>query len=138
MAVHFPIALLLIGAFFKLLAEITKRPNLNEISLWLLRVGCLAAVITAGLGLLAERTVPHVPPAWETLSDHKQLGLWLAGTSVMLWVIQERASRSPHPALTWTARLLWMAVVALVIAAGLEGGNLVYKFGVGVTTAPHL
>ena len=109
-----------------------------QTSLWLLRLGFLGAVAAAGFGLLAEKTAPHVPAAWETLWDHKRLGLATAGVSIALWIVEELARRTPKPWLTWLGRLLWLAAVVLVIAAGNEGGELVYTYGVGVAAAPHL
>ena len=136
--VHFPIALLLTGALFKALGLFKKNPALDRASLWLLRLGFLSAVMAAGFGLLAEKTAPHVPPAWETLWLHKRLGLATAGTSIALWIVEEIAHRTSKPWSIWLGRLLWIAVVVLVIATGNEGGELVYTHGMGVATAPHI
>lgn len=137
-AVHFPIALLLTGAAFKLSSEWSYRPAFQSVSLWLLRVGAVMAAAAAGLGLLAAKTVPHVPAAWETMADHKALGLWAAGMALVLWGLEEWNRRTSAVWRVWGVRLLWMAVVALLVAAGNEGGELVYLHGVGVQAAPHL
>ena len=136
--VHFAVALLLAGAFFKLLGAIRKNPALDQTSFWLLRMGCLAAVAAAGFGLLAEKTAPHVPAAWETLHDHKWLGISTALASIALWIVEEIRYRHFKPWLVWVSYLLWLAVVILIIATGNEGGELVYTHGMGVAAAPHL
>lgn len=137
-AVHFPIALLLVGALFKVLAEVSRCGEFGRTSLWLLRLGALAALAAAALGLLAAHTAPHVPDAWETMRLHKRLGLSLAGAALALWGIEEFALRKPSSGSRWLARLLWIGVVVLIFAAGDAGGDLVYLYGVAVKTAPHI
>jgi len=138
LTVHFPIALMLAGAFFKALGVLKRNAALALASLWLLRLGCLAAVVAAVFGLIAAKTAPHVPSAWETLYDHKRLGIATAITSVLLWMIEEWRYRTSKPWLTWLGYLLWLAIVILIIATGNEGGELVFTHGMGVATAPHL
>jgi uncharacterized membrane protein len=138
LTVHFPIAILLVGAFFKTLGVYRKNAALERASLWLLRVGCLAAIVAATFGWIAAKTAPHVPAAWETLYDHKWLGIATAITSVILWMKEEWRQKYPKPWLNWIVLLLWMVVVILIIATGNEGGELVYTHGMGVATAPHL
>ena len=84
------------------------------------------------------RTAPHVPSAWETMHDHKILGFCTAGTSAALWIIEELSHRQQKTWQIWLARALWLAVVALVFATADAGGDLVYQYGVGVATSPHL
>ena len=80
-----------------------------------------------GLGLLAERTAPHVPPAWRVMYDHKILAFWTVGlfSALSLWrlLLGRR----------WEKIFLiaWLAAVCVLIATAYHGGELVYTFGVG-------
>ncbi len=138
MVIHFPIALLIAGAFLRLLGALRKDLTLRAPSLWCLRLGALGAWTAAGLGLLAEKTAPHVPPAWETLADHKQMGLFTAGAFAVLWITEEFGPRRAFRWLPWWTVAAWIAVLALLMDTAIDGGALVYHFGMGVAAAPHL
>ena len=125
-AVHFPIALLTTGWAAEALSR--RRPRLKEAASWLLWLGTLAAWAALGLGLLAEKTAPHVPPAWETLAEHEELAWWtvglFSGLSLWRWRLPEKGK---------TLLLLsWLAAAAVLVATAWHGGELVYKFGMGV------
>jgi uncharacterized membrane protein len=127
--VHFPIALLTLGFAGALAGALSERwARLTDAVSWLLWLGTASAWAALALGLLAARTAPHVPPAWETLALHKTLGFWTVGVfSVLsLW-------RALRPA-KWPALFLalWAAGAALVLATGYQGGELVFKHSMGV------
>ena len=96
---------------------------------WLLWLGTVAAWVTLGLGLLAEETAPHVPPAWQTLELHETLAFWTVGlfTALSLW--RWRMGRR------WEGwfLLLWLAACGVLVATAFEGGELVFSHGMGVT-----
>lgn len=128
-AVHFPIALLTTGLAALLAARAGKGPPwLSQASFWLLWLGTLAAWAAMGLGLLAEETAPHVPEAWETLAEHETLAYWTVGLfsalSLWRWKMPERWEK-----IFWIA---WLAAVGVLIATAFHGGELVFKFGMGV------
>ena len=62
--VHFPIALLIVGFAGALAGFFSERwvRRADAVS-WLLWLGTASAWVAMGLGLLAARTAPHVPPA---------------------------------------------------------------------------
>lgn len=127
-AVHFPVALLTAGwaaAVYGL-----KDERWAEAASWLLWAGTLSAWIALGLGLLAERTAPHVPSAWETLAEHETLGWWTVGafTGLSLWRWR-RGARDREGLLQAAA---WLAACALLGATAWHGGELVYRHGMGV------
>jgi len=84
-----------------------------------------------GLGLLAQKTADHVPPAWETLADHKSLGFWTVGlfTALSLW-------RKLWPN-RWPRALVigWALAAGVLLATAYHGGEVVYSFGMGVGSA---
>jgi uncharacterized membrane protein len=136
--VHFTVALLVISGLFKWAAVIRQHAGFEAMSFWLLRLGMGVTVLAVGFGLLAERTAPLVPAAWETLANHKQLGLITAGTCLALWALEEFRQSHPKPWLNYLALVLWLGIIGLVLITGNEGGQLVFLHGVGVAAAPHL
>lgn len=128
-AVHFPIALLLAGLGFGLASRRRAAAAwLAEAASWLLWLGTAAAWLAVGLGLLAEETAPHVPPAWKTMERHETLAFWSAGlfTALSLW---RRRWRRRGEGLFLA---LWLAAAGVLLATGYYGGELVFAFGLGV------
>jgi len=128
MAVHFPIVLLTMGW---LAGALRRRAAWAEgAASWSLWLGTLAAWATLGLGLLAEKTAPHVPPAWQTLSLHENLGYWTVGLftalSLWRWRYRERAETA--------FLILWLAACGVLLATAYQGGELVFTHGMGVAT----
>ena len=127
-AVHFPIAFLTLGFAVGCAASARNRPAwLSEAASWLLWLGAVSAWTALGLGLLAQKTAPHVPPAWETLADHKELAFWSAGlfTFLSAWRIWMQGRYEK------TFLILWLASLGVLIATAFEGGELVFIFGMG-------
>lgn len=134
-AVHFPIALLALGFAAALSGRWKNRPSrLAEAESWLLWLGTASAWAALGLGLLAEKTAPHVPLAWEVLADHESLawrtcGLFTALSALRLFLVK----KNPEARLWQAAYLaLWLAGAGLLLETGEHGGRLVYEFGMGV------
>ena len=127
--VHFPIAFLVAAACVQLLDVAQPRhQGLAEAATWLLWIGTAMLWMAAGFGLLAERTAPHVPPAWEVLHEHRTLGLWTAATFTVLsfgrFVLRQRLGK--------VQLVLALLAVALLLSTAYHGGELVYRFGMGV------
>ncbi|MBI4377135.1 MAG: hypothetical protein HY549_11885 [Elusimicrobia bacterium] len=130
-AVHFPIALLFTGWA---MAAFGRRWDWTvKASSALLWLGTASAWIALGLGLLAEKTAPHVPSAWQALERHESLAYWTAGafTALSLW----RWRRARVGEKTFLA--LWLAACALLLATAFEGGELVFEHGMGVGSGPN-
>src|SRR5665811_2287075 len=123
-AVHYPIALLTVGLAGAALDSASRRrwSWMTDAVSWLLWLGTASAWGAAGLGFLAAKTAPHVPPAWETLADHRTLAYWTVGlfTFLSAWrlLFKER----------WPKLLLlgWFVAAGVLIASGYEGGELVF------------
>jgi uncharacterized membrane protein len=128
--VHFPIALLVAGAGAELAARLrpAAREPLTAAASWALFLGAASAWVAVGLGLLAEETAAHVPPAWETLARHESLAYWTAGAFTALAAWRWRAPRRARGLFL----AAWLAACALLAATAQQGGELVYRFGMGV------
>ena len=131
-AVHFPVALLLTGLAGACAGPWRKaRPWLADAVSWLLWLGTASAWAAAGLGLLAQKTAPHVPSAWETLADHKTLAYWTVGafTALSVWRI---IFKDRWPRLFLVA---WFAAAGVLIATACRGGELVFTHNMGTAAS---
>jgi len=128
-AVHFPIALLSAGFVALIISFRWPREEwLGHAVTWLLWLGTAAAWTTLGLGLLAETTAPHVPPAWEALADHKSLAWKVVGifTGISFWRWSQGRKRE------WILILAWLVGLGALVATGYFGGRVVFFYGMGV------
>jgi uncharacterized membrane protein len=127
--VHFPIALLLGGLAAQAGSLWPRgRAALAPVASSLLWAGTLAVWAAVGTGLLAERTAPHVPPAWEVMAEHKELALWTCGAFTLLALGSIYLKRR----LPFLLLILWLAAAGLLVVTAQHGGRLVYDFGLGV------
>ena len=127
-AVHFPITLLIVGFLAQVFWLITQKDWLTPASSWLLWLGTATAWVAVGLGLLAAKTVPHIPAAWETMYDHKQFALWTASVFTVLSIA--RIFLKNRFAVIFT--IAWLLALGLLFETADHGGDLVYGFGVAV------
>ena len=130
--VHFPIAMLTSFLILELFATVTKNERVHIASSWMLYVGTLGALATVVAGFLAASTVSHGSAVHEIIGSHKQLGLSVLGLSVILtvWRLVSR-ERLSGMALALNITLAVIMVGLLTMGADL-GGQMVYKYGVGV------
>lgn len=108
--------------------------SLSGAESWLLWLGTASAWIALGLGFLAERTAPHVPPAWEVLAEHENLAWWTCSAFAALSSLRLFAIRTGRDAGAFRAAqiLMWLIGLGLLIATATHGGELVFRFGMGV------
>lgn len=128
MAVHFPIALLVLGLLGGLLAQARWAPDWVDRALpWILGLGIVALWATLGLGLLAEHLAPHVPPAWRTMAEHQRdawATAWTFSALGLAWAWANGRARA------WLLAGWALGLVLLVLTAHL-GAQLVYVYGLG-------
>lgn len=134
-AVHFPIALLALGAAAAGLRLRRGAPEwLAKAESWLLWLGTLSIWAAFGLGLLAEKTAPHIPMAWEVLADHETLAWWTCSVFSALAGLRLYAERKSLGAgkIRVMQLVLWGLGLGFLIATAMHGAELVYGFGMGV------
>lgn len=139
MAVHFPVALLITG--FALHARAVWKGGgewTGPASQWLLWLGTAAAWVTLGLGLLAERTAPHVPSAWEVLAEHETLAWWTCGvftviSSLAVWLLRKGTGAPRWGRLLLTG--LWLAGLGALAYTADHGGRLVFEHNMGTAAS---
>ncbi|MEQ1625774.1 MAG: DUF2231 domain-containing protein [Nitrospira sp.] len=135
--VHFPIALLFVSVFFDLLGTSLSRESFREGALWLLGLGLTGGIAAAIAGRMAEDAAEKAGIAEALIETHET---WAHITLVIMAVLllSRLLLRNRFSTRTFAAYLA-VATVGLLtlIATGHTGGDLVYKHGAGVTTAPH-
>lgn len=130
--VHFPVALLLAGLGAAGAWAVSKRRAwLADAASWLLWLGTASAWAAAGLGLLAEKTAPHVPSAWEALGEHETLAYWTLAlfTVLSLWRFFF-SGRAPRLFLA-----AWLVAAAVLLSTAYHGGELVFTHNMGTAAS---
>lgn len=138
--VHFTVALIIISALLFAMGYFGAKNKWQEkivgaayLNLWL---GALITVLTVAAGIYAYNTVGHDTPSHLAMTDHRN---WALVTAVVLWIlaiwsaINYRAGKA--------VGLLF--IVAMLVGAGLvgitgfKGGEVVYRYGLGVMSLPE-
>ena len=130
--VHFPIAILSLGLLFDLIALIMRSPELESAGWWSQLAGTVALAATVASGLMAGKTVAVPDSARATLEYHEQLAFLTAAlySLLLLWRL---AARTQLPRKLQPLFLLLMVLaLAALWTGGFLGGELVYRYGVGV------
>lgn len=137
--VHFTVALLTIAATIHLLSHFLPKGKLaNELTVvarWNLWIGMGFTLLTVAAGWYAYNTVAHDAPSHSAMTEHRNwamatLALFL-GIAGWEYYLSRRGKDKG-----------WLFTGLLVIAAGLllstawHGGELVYRYGLGVMSMP--
>ncbi len=143
--VHYPIALLMAGAFFEWVMPLVFRAQKERwqwVGASLLWAGTISAGAAIATGLWAESTAPVVVSAYATVEWHERLGI-ATGILALILSVWRAIWRPPaRPKALFLYGLVWLVLIAAVSVAAYFGGQLVYEYGVGVdaansvTTAP--
>ena len=127
--VHLPLIGLLLAVVFDLVAVQRRSTTWHEAATALWWIGLLGAVSAIATGLVAYNRVEHSELAHQEMILHRNLALATIGLllATALWRWRRPYSRAA-------------ALVGLVGAVGLTGvgylgGDLVYRYGVGLPTA---
>ncbi|MEW6510711.1 MAG: DUF2231 domain-containing protein [Bacteroidota bacterium] len=132
--VHFPIALLTLAVLFELAAKLAKSEVLSRVGWWNQLTGTLGLAAAVLSGLAAERSVTIGGAARPYVDTHEQLAFIASAVFavLLLWRIANRSRIPDRSALVY---LLLLAVGAFFLwGTAWFGGEIVYRFGVGITT----
>jgi len=123
--IHFPIALLLTGLFVEIYLIWKKDADTFErFSNLLFLGGLIGAILSVLSGLLAEYTLGHNSPNHEFIHQHRNIML----ITTTIWLISS-------PLINYKRQWLifaYLLISGFVIYGADKGGNLVYKYGIGV------
>lgn len=133
LVVHFPLALLLVSAVAALYAAGRGHASADAFARALLYLGTAACAVAVVTGFLAGQSVTRVARAAGTLGEHQNLAYVLLGLASVLsgwaFVARQRRRAAPAPRSLWVVAQL--ALAALVVLTGKDGGALVHQYGVG-------
>jgi uncharacterized membrane protein len=135
--VHFPIALLSLGFCADALALWRKTASAERVGWWNMMAGTAGLLAAALSGLASkDRAGMLTPAAIETLSSHEQLAFVTIVCFMLLLYWRIRHKTAIPPSLPGLYLLFLGASLALLWSTAWLGGELVYLFGVGVSSSP--
>jgi len=132
--VHFPIALITVIAFCEIAALITRKTVFRQASLVLAIFVVLGAIGSVATGLAAEESVEHNAAAHELMEIHEVVGLMFLGMVIIYAAIRIVFRNRPDGITAWICAILAVAALAVVSYGAYLGGEMVYRYGVGVKT----
>ncbi len=109
-----------------------KFTNAAYLNLWL---GALITLLTVAAGFYAYNTVAHDEPSHLAMTNHKNWALTTASFFwiVAIWSIFKYRAGKQVGLLFVTAMLIGSGLVGIT---GFKGGEVVYRFGLGVMSLP--
>ena len=137
--VHFTVALLIVATAIHLLSRFMPdselRNQLTIVARWNLRIGVAITLITVALGWYAYYTVDHDTPSHLAMTEHRNwamatltLFLGVAGWEYYL----HRHGKNKG----WLFTSLLVGAASLLLVTAWHGGELVYRYGLGVMSMP--
>lgn len=139
--VHFTVALIASSALFFIAGSVLAgqgwSDDLKTTGHWTLRLGAVATVFTLAAGLQAYGLVNHDAPSHAAMTDHRNWAfvtvgfIWLSA----LWSVWK--TKDPNGTGILFIVLLGIATVLVGVTA-FKGGELVYRYGLGVQSLPKV
>lgn len=142
--VHFTVALFSTSVGFYVLAYLTTHVKCLQCPLafefeivarWCLWMTALITLGTLGAGLYAYNTVHHDEISHVAMTHHRNLA-FITASSIWLMTAWSIWRYGKQKGLTWSFILLLIIVQGLLLSTGWRGGELVYRYGLGVISLP--
>ena len=138
-AVHFTVALVTAATLFVIAAFVfrgRKRSDaFHAAAAWSLWLGAAATILTIAAGLYAYGSVTHDTVSHAAMTDHRN---WAFATAALIWFAalwSFATARGTHKLSRGPTVVLFLATV-MVGATAYKGGDLVYRYGLGVQSLP--
>ena len=143
LVLHFPIALLIVGALLQVVAVVTGNVGVRTAARISLMLGALGAAVTAWTGNAAEEIVERVPSVSESvLERHEEIGMWTTYLAAGLLLVQVVSLRARGRGVQWGIAALAIVTAMLVGLAGFTGGKIrhdsAFEGGKSVTVEPFV
>lgn len=126
LAIHFPIALLFVGALFELVSMLGAGERARGVVRASVGLGAISALLAAPLGLMNAIGAEYAGVLADVFWWHRLLGLTTAGLAVVAWIAVEWRARKPSANAIVATRVAVFASAALVGITGHLGGSLVF------------
>ena len=139
--VHFTVALLIVAAALHLLSHFISNCELkNQLvttARWNLWIGIGATLLTVAAGWYAFNTVNHDEPSHLAMIEHRN---WAMATFTVLLGIAawEYYLHRHRKSKGWLFTALLVFAASLLLSTAWHGGELVYRYGLGVMSMPKL
>ena len=137
--VHFTVSLLLVAVAMHVLshfmADSGLRNQLTIVARWNLWIGMGFAVLTVAAGWVAFYTVTHDAPSHLAMIEHRNwamatLAIILSITAWEFYLLRHKKGKS------WLFTGLLVLMASLLLTTAWHGGELVYRYGLGVMSLP--
>lgn len=142
--VHFTVGLLSISVVFYVLSYLSRNLIVlssigNELEIaarWCLWAGVLITIGTALAGFYAYYTVKHDTTSHIAMTDHRNWAIATATVAILIaiWSLWGYYKQKP---ITIAFILALLIMQAFLTSTAWKGGDLVYRYGVGVIDLPN-
>ena len=138
--VHFTVALLSLTVVFHILLALFPEKGISRdlecLSRWCLRLGTAFAILTALTGWFAYNSVAHDAPSHAAMTEHRNWALTTLGMFILLtlWTLWKQQIKGVAGVVFLLGLL---AGGGLLLATAWHGGELVYRYGLGVMSLPQ-
>ena len=138
--IHFTVALFSVATALYLGSQLVSDSNIKEqwamVARWNLWIGMGLTVITVLSGAYAYNTVAHDAPSHLAMTDHRNWAIATAALFAAATIWSIFIYRSGKSVSSMFLVLLLIASLSLVSTAW-RGGELVYRYGLGVMSLPN-
>lgn len=141
--VHFTVGLLSISVFFYILSYSSRNlivlssigKELEIAARWCLWAGAVITIATVLAGFYAYNTVEHDTPSHMAMTDHRNWAIVTATVAILiaLWSLWRYYKQN---SVTITFILALLIMQGLLLSTAWRGGDLVYRYGLGVMDLP--
>jgi uncharacterized membrane protein len=135
--VHFPLALEVTAAFLLLSARLLRHERLAAtlatVGTWNLCLGAVAALFALGTGLAALIGLHVGSAAHQAIFIHVKWAIFTS-LALLLTAVWRGAGAAQESRPSWLFIVILMGVTAALVVTGYEGGQNVYRYGVGVSS----
>jgi len=132
MVIHFTIALFLVAVLFEILGKLMSKADLRIAGHWNLLLAFFSAGVSVITGLQAESVVPHSGQVHEMLEKHENMGFVILIIIFLMNVYNLFLKKRLNPKLESLYFALAIAGVIAISVGSYLGGEMVYRYGVGV------
>lgn len=133
--VHFTLALLSISLGLFIVGTLAKCDQAILVAKWNLWIGASISVFTVIAGIYAYNTVAHDTPSHEAMTEHRNWALATMALLVPVVIWSVIAHRQKKPVSSGFLALFLVVGISLA-STGWHGGEVVYRYGLGVMSLP--